>query len=260
MALEDLTGLSKYINSLVVTNPPGATDYLSEADDHLRGIKNVIKNTFPSLTGAVTATHVELSKLAGIQSFMGTFLQAATTAAARSAIGVDTAISTATSAINSVPTGSVTGWAGSSAPSGWLLCYGQEVSRTTYADLYTAIGDQFGAGDGSTTFNIPDCRGRVMAGFDAMGGASADRLTDQSGGVDGDTLGAVGGAETHTLTVAELAAHTHGAEGQGSDALGSQNGPQTRTNTSTTTTDSTGSGAAHNNVQPTIVFNMIIRT
>jgi microcystin-dependent protein len=59
-------------------------------------------------------------------------------------------------------------------------------------------------GDGSTTCNIPDCRGRVIAGKDDMGGTSANRLTNQSGGLNGDTLGAMGGSETHTLTEAQL--------------------------------------------------------
>lgn len=65
MALEDLTGTTKYIDSLVVTNPDGAVDYKSEGDDHIRGIKNTIKNTFPNITGPVTATQGELNKLDG---------------------------------------------------------------------------------------------------------------------------------------------------------------------------------------------------
>lgn len=64
MALEDLTG-TKYINSLVVTNPDGATDPKSQGDDHIRGIKNTLKNTFPNVTGAVTADQAELNKLDG---------------------------------------------------------------------------------------------------------------------------------------------------------------------------------------------------
>src|SRR5690606_13639822 len=97
-----------------------------------------------------------------------------------------------------VPTGAVVPFAGSTAPSGWLLCDGSAVSRTTYSDLFSAISTTYGAGDESTTFNVPDLRGRVVAGKDDMGGTSANRLTDQSGGLDGDTLGDTGGAETVT--------------------------------------------------------------
>ncbi len=86
MALEDLTGSSKFIDDLVATNPVGATDPKSEGDDHIRGLKNVLKNCFAVITGAITATQTELNSLAGRVSFIDTFLQAATTAAARTAI------------------------------------------------------------------------------------------------------------------------------------------------------------------------------
>lgn len=66
MSLEDLTGSSKYISDLVETNPDGATDPKSQGDDHIRGIKNTLKNTFPNITGAVTATQAELNVLDGI--------------------------------------------------------------------------------------------------------------------------------------------------------------------------------------------------
>lgn len=152
-------------------------------------------------------------------------------------------------------------FAGSSAPGGWLLCYGQAVSRTTYSALFSAIGTTYGSGDGSTTFNVPDLRGRVIAGQDDMGGTSADRLTDQTGGIDGDTLGATGGAETHTLTVAQLAAHTHTYAENQRVQVGLDNGvAYDAENNGDFTTGSTGGDEAHNNVQPTIVLNYIIKT
>jgi len=108
-----------------------------------------------------------------------------------------------------MPAGSVIPYAGASAPTGFLLCDGSNVSRTTYATLFAVIGTTYGAGDGSSTFALPDLRGRVVAGQDDMGGASADRLTDQTGGLNGDTLGDTGGSETQALTEANLPAHTH---------------------------------------------------
>ena len=114
-------------------------------------------------------------------------------------------------AAGDVPIGSVIDYAGATAPTGWLLCYGQAVSRATYAGLFAAISTTYGVGDGSTTFNLPDLRGRVTAGQDDMGGTSANRLTGVTGSVNGDTMGASGGTETHTLTTAELAVHTHTA-------------------------------------------------
>jgi microcystin-dependent protein len=117
------------------------------------------------------------------------------------------------------PPGVIVSYAGASAPLGWLLCFGQEISRATYSALFTAIGTTYGVGDGSTTFNLPDLRGRVLAGKDDMGGTGAGRLT--SGVSPGGTvLGAAGGSQTHALSTPELAAHTHTQ--QGSFASGNQ--------------------------------------
>ena len=174
--------------------------------------------------------------------------------------------------IITVPTGCIVPFAGTSAgtPSGFLLCHGQAVSRSTYSGLFSVITSIYGDGDGSSTFNLPDLRGRVIAGQDDMGGTSANRLTGQTGGVDGDTLGGSGGAETHTLTEAQLAAHTHGAGSYvintgGDSAQNSTNGAVFRQDLTQTTpvsgsSGSTGSGSAHNIVQPTFILNYVIKT
>lgn len=100
----------------------------------------------------------------------------------------------------SLPAGMLAPFAGASAPSGWLLCGGQAVSRTTFAALFAVIGTAYGAGDGSTTFNLPDLRGRVAAGKDDMGGSAANRLTNAGAGITGTTLGASGGDQNHSLS------------------------------------------------------------
>ncbi len=94
---------------------------------------------------------------------------------------------------NFVPVGAIFSYAGATAPTGWLLCYGQAISRTTYAALFSAIGTTYGAGDGSTTFNVPDCRGRALIGLDNLGGAAASRVAAAT------TLGQSAGAETANL-------------------------------------------------------------
>ena len=185
-----------------------------------------------------------------------------------------------------LPVGAVFPYGGTSAPSGYLLCYGQAVSRTTYADLFTAIGTTYGTGDGSTTFNLPDLRGRVVAGKDDMGGSSADRLTDADDGLNGDTLGDTGGGETQTLVTGNLPAYTptgtvsapsvqvSGAQAisafSGSSAVnftasgaatvyptGSM-GAVTATAPTFTGTAQGGTSTAFGVVQPTIILNYII--
>lgn len=171
-------------------------------------------------------------------------------------------------------------YAGATAPTGWLLCYGQAISRTTYADLYSVVGTTYGPGDGSSTFNLPDLRGRVIAGKDDMGGSSANRLTSA---LNGDSLGATGGAETHTLSTSEIPSHQHyvansttinldgGATLNGSQYLSRENnsfgsgdekyafgGNSTVANVGLSSP--TGGGSAHNNTQPTFILTYIIKT
>ena len=94
---------------------------------------------------------------------------------------------------DSVPTGVLNPYAGATAPAGWLLCFGQAISRTTYSTLFTAIGTTYGVGDGSTTFNLPDMRGQGTAGLDNMGGTSRDRVVDTDADVLGGEVGDSGG-------------------------------------------------------------------
>jgi microcystin-dependent protein len=96
----------------------------------------------------------------------------------------------------STPAGVVSAFAGAAAPTGYLLCDGAAVSRATYSTLFATLGTTYGAGDGSTTFNLPDLDGRVPVGRDAAQPVFA-------------ALNNRGGEITHTLTVAELAGHTH---------------------------------------------------
>lgn len=196
------------------------------------------------------------------------------------------------------PTATVLDFAGAVAPSGWLLCDGSAVSRTTYANLFVALGSGtiYGAGNGTTTFNLPDLRGRVTAGKDDMGGGAANRITGAGSGITGTTLGATGGTETHALSSAENGSHTHTqsshthliANGATADPnstplsasnslvefsnAGSNNaqnailaGAATTpdrglTNSATPSINSSGSGTAHQNTQPTLIVNKIIKT
>jgi len=183
--------------------------------------------------------------------------------------------------------GDIKDTAATNAPTGWMFCDGRALSRTTYASLFAAIGTAWGAGDGSTTFNIPDFRGRIRVGRDDMGGTAANRVTTAGSGVDGKTLGATGGAQNVVLTAAQLASHTHtGSTDQagnhqhgyfdlGGIWIGTPGGEGGASNTSggfdrvtapagahshAFTTSSVGNNEAHNNMPPVGVVNTMIYT
>ncbi len=104
-----------------------------------------------------------------------------------------------------IPVGGMMPFLSTTAPNpSFVLPYGQAISRTAYATLFALVGTTFGPGDGSTTFNVPDLRGRFLAGLDTMGGSGANRITAAAGGIDGTTIGANGGGQTVTLTRANL--------------------------------------------------------
>jgi microcystin-dependent protein len=195
-----------------------------------------------------------------------------------------------------IPIASSIEYWGTTAPnSSFVFPYGQAISRTTYSALFALLSTTFGTGDGSTTFNIPDLRGRTTACMDNMGGSDASRLSGSSSMASGrNSIGGTGGSSSHTLTVAELPT---GITSTGSNAITvtSQNGqlgiPTTTaaanisgsatgsggavgpassssswggvnslsgTNTINVTSNNT-SGSAHDIVQPTILCNRIMR-
>ena len=150
---------------------------------------------------------------------------------------------------SSAPAGTICMFGGSSTPSGWLLCDGQAYSRTVYADLFAAIDETWGEGDQSTTFNVPDLRGRGPIG------------AGQGSGLTNRSLAGTGGAETHQLTTNEMPQHNHTYDAvkkiSGGDDVcgGNMNAASGNYNTG-----NAGSDSAHNNMQPWAGVNFIIKT
>jgi microcystin-dependent protein len=227
--------------------------------------------TLPSNTSIGSVSATEIGYLDGVTS------------------SVQTQINTAFEYV--APTGSIIIWSTNTPPSNWLLCNGATVSRTTYATLFSVIGTTYGAGDGSTTFVLPNLMGRVPVGRD-------------SNQTEFDTLAETSGAKTVTLAITNLPAHTHSIDHNHpevqSDSAGSHTHSYTdRGNTAETfsyssglgqlsladntsgsyttgsagshshgvnlpnfsgTSGSTGSGTAFSIVQPYLVLNYIIKT
>jgi len=171
------------------------------------------------------------------------------------------AVSAFNAANTGVPSGVIMPYAGSSEPTGWLLCSGNAVSRTTYSSLYSAIGTTYGSGDGVNTFNLPDLRGRVVAGRDDMGGTAALRVTasgsNANSGIAGTTLGANGGTQTHILTTAQLPTFNIRSTTSTTNPAFGDNTPLPVADDINTTV---GENYPHQNMQPTMILNYIIKT
>lgn len=151
---------------------------------------------------------------------------------------------------DTIPIGAIQAYGGTEAPNGWLMCDGSAVNRIVYRDLFAVIGITYGEGDTVTTFNLPNLKGRVAIGADT-----------------GYALGSIGGEETHQLTTNELPAHKHHMSTNNDDFNNTQSGGNYGTTRDGTTawynttwyTDEAGGDQPHNNMQPYVVTNYIIK-
>lgn len=143
------------------------------------------------------------------------------------------------------PAGAMWMWLTDTPPSGWLLCYGQAISRADYARLFALIGTTFGIGDGSTTFNLPDLRGRIPIGQDDMGGTPANRVTN----AQADIIGGSAGDE-------DIPAHKHDVKTQSAAGTGSFT-ENSLTGGDSIPTTTTGTGV--NNMPPYLTMNYIVK-
>ncbi|MHC2284418.1 microcystin-dependent protein [Bradyrhizobium barranii subsp. barranii] len=182
MPLETAT----YVSDLVASNP-AASDPLAGADDHLRLIKATLKATFPNFTsGQLNSTQAQLDAIAA--ALVGGVLR-----------------------VNGAcPAGALMDFAQATAPAGWLPCDGQAVSRTTYADLFAAVGTTWGPGDGSTTFNVPNLLSRYRRHRDNASLAGAVGTVQNPANL-AHSHGVTGAPSAGTLVTSTDPGHFHAA-------------------------------------------------
>lgn len=154
--------------------------------------------------------------------------------------------------LRALPVGACIDWPAATVPTGFLERDGSAVSRSTYSALFSVLSTTWGSGDGSTTFNLPDDRGRT-----AIGVGTGTTLTARN-------LGTSSGTENHTLSTAELPSHTHQPSGDAvlryTGSAGSYSLPAAGTDVVLNITiPNTGSGTAHNNMQPWVAYKKIIK-
>lgn len=147
--------------------------------------------------------------------------------------------------------GEIKMWPLVTAPTGWQVCDGSAISRTTYPKLFALLSTTYGAGNGTTTFNVPNMKGRTPVGYD-------------SGQTEFDAIGETGGAKTHTLSTSEIPAHVHAASAGGFTLGGTTGAYAVQTGASygfgfDANTANAGGGGAHNNLQPYFTTQYIIK-
>ena len=144
--------------------------------------------------------------------------------------------------IEGIPTATIVPWSSASVPSGFLECAGAAVSRTTYSALFAIVGTTYGAGDGSSTFNLPDLQDNTpvgKSGTKALASTGGANTVSSTGNVGGSTANA-------SLSTAQLASHTHNVPGDMNvNILGNTVWMVRQSNAGANPTNSTGSGSGH---------------
>lgn len=247
-------------NKALVSNSSGLPIASSTTDTELGYVHGVTSAIQTQIDSVVTAANAALPKAGGTMSGAINMGGSKITNMADGTVSTDAATVQQVAAVGFSP-GDMKAVAYSTTPSGWLLCDGSAVSRTTYSALFAAIGTTFGPGDGSSTFNVPNTVNNVLAGAGSL-----------------VALGAIAGSQTHSITTLEMPTHSHGVTDPGhihsngfasggADALNGLRGINNVTsnwNTNSATTgisiNNAGSGVAMSLVQPTLGVRWLIKT
>lgn len=224
---------ASYVSGLVPTNPENA-DPVQQGADHLRLLKTTLKNSFPAISGAVASSHTEIDAAVAIAEDLDE------TAARLDTAGTFEALMTFGAGLNAtsiklggnelLPPGTGALWFDDTAPDGWALVNGGTLLRGENPVLFGRWGTRYGAGDGVTTFGMPDLRLRfpIMAGsglaLNTTGGTQTPTVTIGTGGAHSHTMTSAGahahGGATagHAITVAQMPSHAHGGATTGAGA------------------------------------------
>lgn len=271
-------------SSAAASNSPSGSDAIgTTADDILRSIQAAVRAAFEPLT-SVAGTNTITASMAGLAGYVNglkvNFIPASSNTGATT-ININTLgakniflngaalagyelrkncpvqlhydgtqfnIVSGAHGGDGIPIGTESNRYFATAPNGHLLCDGSAVSRTTYADLFAVLNTTWGAGDGSTTFNLPSMARRVSVGSGGTGTATL-----------ANTVGSTGGEETHTLTTAEMPSHTHAGVISATGPSKADGGPGSNLTNGNVSTASAGSDVAHNNMQPSAVVYKCIK-
>ncbi len=229
-----------------------SSSFVWQSDSNTSAYMDCSSIIMRNLTASSYALTLQAPTLASNYSITLPALPASDALMTIASTGVITSSTANFAALN--PSGAIIAYGGTSAPTGYLLCDGSAVSRTTYAALFTAISTAYGTGNGTTTFNLPDLRGMFLRGVSGTSTNDPNKTTRTASGTGGNTGNLVGSAQTSAF-----AAHTHtlGAQDSGTSNNGTS-GKGNTANPQTLTTSSTGASTETRPINVYVTF--VIKT
>jgi microcystin-dependent protein len=215
------------------------------------GVTKYDYDYYASSTDVTTAVVDAVDDAPALATIVGTELIGVSSGGVYKSITIDQLAAFTVASGGGISTGDMKAWPTVNAPTGWVACDGTVYATSTYPVLSALLGSTFG-GNGTSTFGVPDLKGRSPIGL-GTGDASGATIV---------ALAQKKGAETHALIVAEMPAHTHTVTGFNANSAGDGRAGEigSANDGSSFTTNSTGSGTAHSILGPALGINWVIKT